>query len=184
MDIIKQISLIIGILTLSRVVNVMSKSQYPFCYLTTFSNSITLFTMLTILSNNIDKGLISTASNIAFAMMTAFWFVFITRGKTSVYGKYNASFYEIFTDHFIIPISIIILSFILKSHSKFKKTIINTIILEMIWLLYTIIIGPAYPIFKNNDSTLNIKKLMVYFVLFNILTFIFLYVCHFRKVNN
>lgn len=168
MDNLQLISLLIGMITMSRIVYQMSEKINSLCRATTFSNTLTFFALLAIISKN-DKSIVRPSSAIAFAMMLAFWTVYIMYGKKSLYGKYDASYYEILVDHLFIPLTIIFISLFSKDDVKkrsLRQNILQIIILEMFWLFCTLTTDPVYPFLKNSDGTMNIFKLLTMTTLF------------------
>ena len=95
MDTLQLMSLLVGMITLSRIVYQMSGQMNSLCKATTFSNTLTFFALLAIITKN-DKSLVQTSSAVAFAMMLAFWTIYVTNGKKSLYGRYDASYYSKF----------------------------------------------------------------------------------------
>tara|TARA_B100001741_G_scaffold64192_1_gene50698 strand:- start:4541 stop:5092 length:552 start_codon:yes stop_codon:yes gene_type:complete len=161
MDNLQLISLLVGMITLSRIVHQMSGQINSLCKATTFSNTLTFLALLSIIVKN-EKYLVRSSSAVAFAMMLAFWTVYLMYGKKSLYGRYNASYYEIYVDHLFIPLFMIFISLFYKDDNQsLKRTILQIIIIETFWLFCTLTTDPVYPFLKNSDGTLNAFKLLM-----------------------
>lgn len=181
MKAIKSIQIFMGMIIFSRIVQLIPNSKYPLNKATVFSNTLTFISLLISLQTK-DKSPIAVASNIAFAMMSAFWTIYITCGEKALYGKYQPTNYEVWVDHFAIPLTPIVLAYYYKAHKQ--KNIDDTIIIAFGWLLYTFITGTSYPILKNYDKTLNYSRLCILFIIFATTSLIFHNICCKLKVRN
>ena len=176
-ELVESIVVLITLLTLSRVIRSFAKDKFPLSYATTFSNSITLLALISQITKSENQCLVATASDLAFAMMVAFWSLYIGYGSKSIYGSYQPHQFEVWLDHFIIPMSVILLSFLKKAHTTPSRCVKFSLVLAVAWLLYTLMSEPAYPILKHKNGSVHYQKLFTIFIIFSLITVTFEILC-------
>lgn len=174
---VHNLRIILGILTLDRIVKSFSKNTQPLCYLTTYSNVLTLFALFTVIAKTHNKNTICGISSINFAMMSAFWSIYLLKGKKSLYGKYKPSLYEIWADHFIIPCSGLFVCYYNECNKNFYKSLQSMIMFGSVWLIITVLneSHPVYPVICNKQGKLNFKRYFQLFVGFFTIGIMFMY---------
>tara|TARA_B110000008_G_C16922670_1_gene545408 strand:- start:494 stop:1138 length:645 start_codon:yes stop_codon:yes gene_type:complete len=173
---IEIVCILLCLLIFSRIAKQTSSCRYSLNFVTIYSNTLSLFAILSMLYKN-NKKLLASASNIAFSMMIAFWTVYISCGEKALYGRHDPTDFEIWADHFIIPLSTIFISIIKQSHCSCIQDMKYTILLSFGWFVYTLVTGPAYPFLRQKKTKSTKYNIMVpLFMAFVILSVIFEYV--------
>ena len=163
---IHNLRLILGVLTLDRIVKSFARNPQPLCYLTTYSNVLTLFGLYTVIAKTHNKNTICGISSINFAMMTAFWTIYNVQGKKSLYGKYKPSMYEVWSDHFIIPCTGLFVCYYNECNKNFHKSLQSMIMFASLWFIITFLNAdqPVYPVIKDANGKLHMKRFIQLFI--------------------
>tara|TARA_Y100000741_G_scaffold233963_1_gene178859 strand:+ start:1044 stop:1454 length:411 start_codon:yes stop_codon:yes gene_type:complete len=128
-----------------------------------------------------NESLFSAISNLSFSMFSAFWFVYFIFGEKALYGKYEPLLYELYADHLFIPISTITIAILTNCYTNPKENTKYTIILGLVWVLFTLYSGPAYPFLRDSNKGMNIPKLSLMVVCFGSIAVAFDYICCKKK---
>ena len=150
-------------ITLWRISRTITRESMPFAYATTFSNTLTLFTLTGVLRN---RDAVTAVSALAFAMMTLFWCIYIVCGATSIYGHYSAHIIEVMLDHLIIPGWMVALYYNNneKSAAFFDAATVYVVLFKCVWISCVVLnsymgLEPVYPIITTPERHLDIPRL-------------------------
>ena len=166
-------TLLVALLTLERVVKSLATDKHPFAHLTTYSNTLTLIALLS--RERLNAHTVCGISAVNFSMMTAFWSIYATSGRRSLYGDYEPSLYEICVDHLLIPLSGVVLC-VTGRRACFLKPVGSAAAFLLTWVLLAASKpdAPPYPVITGEDGRLHVSHFSALIVVFFIVAILYL----------